>query len=297
MKILCYHGVSKIKKSGIINFNKKHILVNDFENQIRLIKRKYIPITIDHIYFNLKNKIPFNKKMVCITFDDGFENNFTTAAKILLKYQVPAMFYICPGTIEKKEMFWVDKIEAAICFTKKKNVRLNLKKNIQFDLSTDKKKIRVIEKIKQYCKSVSDKKKDIVIKNLIEITGVIPSNKMNKNYKVASWDQIKKTLKNKLFSLGGHSFEHSILTKLTNKQVDKDIKKTISLILKRTGVLIRHFSYPEGKKNKKVINIMKKNKILSCPLAFGTKNTHNVNPFLLERIMVGFKDTKFPLKK
>ena len=120
MIIICYHGVSNEKKHPIINFNGKHINLKIFNKQIKYISTKCNPISMKQVYFNLKKKIPFKKKSVCVTFDDGFKNNFKFAAKILKKYNVPAIFYLCPGLIGKSEMFWVDKIEAAIAFSKKK---------------------------------------------------------------------------------------------------------------------------------------------------------------------------------
>jgi peptidoglycan/xylan/chitin deacetylase (PgdA/CDA1 family) len=48
-----------------------------------------------------------------LTFDDGFENNYTIAAPILLRLNVPAIFYITTDYIEKNMMSWIDLIEYA----------------------------------------------------------------------------------------------------------------------------------------------------------------------------------------
>lgn len=45
---------------------------------------------------NIKGK---NKKSVCFTFDDGFENNYTNAVPILKKYNVPAVFFVVTNHI------------------------------------------------------------------------------------------------------------------------------------------------------------------------------------------------------
>ena len=195
-------------------------------------------------------------------------------------------------------MFWVDKIEACIVFSKKKKFLLNInKKKKKFDIKNNKKKIKTINEIKKICKKTNDLKKDQIINDLIINTAVKPSIKLNENYKVATWSQINKIIKNKLFTIGGHSLTHSIFTKLTLEKLERDINNTIKLIKKRTGYTVKHFSYPEGKYNNTVIKILKKNKILSSPIASGFNNTFLQDPFKLKRIMVGFEEIKFPFKK
>ena len=88
--------------------------------------------------------------------------------------------------------------------------------------------------------------------------------------------------------------KHSIFTNMNAKEIDQDIKKTKKIIFKNTSIRIKHFSYPEGKSNKSVENLMKKNGILTCPIASGKANNHFQNPYNLKRIMVGFDSIKFP---
>tara|TARA_A100001015_G_scaffold258860_1_gene302395 strand:+ start:5439 stop:6329 length:891 start_codon:yes stop_codon:yes gene_type:complete len=294
MIIICYHGVSDEKKHSIINFNGKHINFKIFSKQIRYIGTKCKPISMKQVNFNLKNKIPFEKKSVCVTFDDGFKNNFKFAIKILKKYNVPAIFYLCPDLIDKKEMFWVDKIEASIAFSKEKKIEFFFRKNYSFNISNIKKKKAAIKKFKTICKKLPDKDKDVFIKKIIYSTKVKPSQNLHNDYKILSWKEVRKITKDPLFDIGGHSKKHSIFTNMSVQEVDQDIKKTKKIIFKNTSVRVKHFSYPEGKSNQSVANLMKKNGILTCPIASGKINNHLQNPYNLKRVMVGFNNTKFP---
>ena len=91
MKILCYHGVSKYKNFGLVNFSKKHISKNEFYQQIKYAKKNCNILSIKQVYLHLKKKIPFKKNSVCISFDDGFKNNFDVAVPILRKFKVIRM--------------------------------------------------------------------------------------------------------------------------------------------------------------------------------------------------------------
>jgi peptidoglycan/xylan/chitin deacetylase (PgdA/CDA1 family) len=300
LTILCYHGVTKFKSYGIENSSGKHIDIKKFKQQANFLKNNCHVLSINEVNFHLENKIPFKNKSVMITFDDGFANNFTVAAPILKKNNLPAIFYICPKNIEDNELFWVDKIECCINHTKFNEISIKYKNKLNyFNLSNAKNKKLALKKIKQYCKSCSDKIKNDVILQLINASGINPDIKYSKNYEIAKWSQINKVIKSKLFSIGGHSFNHSIMTKISKKQLSLDISKTISLIKKRLNIRICHYSYPEGQKdhfNKKIIFELKKNMIKTCPTAINGSNNPNTDPFLLKRSMVGFNKIKFPIK-
>jgi peptidoglycan/xylan/chitin deacetylase (PgdA/CDA1 family) len=114
LTILLYHGVTNSLSDGIENFSHKHLSIKDFENHIRFIKKNCNILSMDDVV-NIKNEGGhWPQNAVAVTFDDGFKNNFTTAAPILEKYGCPATFYICAGMINANLMFWVDKIEDCI---------------------------------------------------------------------------------------------------------------------------------------------------------------------------------------
>ena len=93
--ILCYHGViDDKKKNGIENYSGKHILKKEFTKQLKFLKKKNCKfLSLDKVVENIKKKIPFEKNSFCVTFDDGFENNFTIAAPILKRLNIPAIFF------------------------------------------------------------------------------------------------------------------------------------------------------------------------------------------------------------
>lgn len=60
------------------------------------------------------------KKYICVTLDDGYRNNFTTALPIFVKYNVPFCVFACPGFImgdynpgidDEKEMLSVRELQ------------------------------------------------------------------------------------------------------------------------------------------------------------------------------------------
>ena len=121
LTILCYHGVTKEKKSKCIeNFSGKHMPLKTFKTQMDTLKKKCKIFSLREVYNKIRFKTPFPKNSVCVTFDDGFRNNFNVAAPILKKKEYLLSFLYVLKNIENQELFWVDKIEACVNKTKKK---------------------------------------------------------------------------------------------------------------------------------------------------------------------------------
>ena len=63
MIFLCYHGVTSTKSVNVENYSK-NILIKKIYKTNEIFKRNYKMISIEDIYYHIKNKIPFSKKML-----------------------------------------------------------------------------------------------------------------------------------------------------------------------------------------------------------------------------------------
>lgn len=299
IKILLYHGVRKIKNTGIQNYSNKHLYITDFINQIKFIKKNFNIISMSEVEYLIKKKI--EKPYIAVTFDDGFKNNHDIAAEVLDFYKVPTTFYISTAYIGKKKMFWVDILEDI--FNKKVNDKIEIKldKNYIFDTSTKLKKIKTLNYVKSYCKNTIFKEKERVLNYLIKKFNFKNNISINNsyNYQSMNWKDILKIENNKNFIIGGHSHHHEILSKLPKHLMKLEVKTCIDLLSRKLKKKINHFSYPEGLSNhfnENVIKFLKKNGITICPTAIKGVNLENQDLFRLKRIMVGMNKIDFPFK-
>ena len=112
-----------------------------------------------------------------------------------------------------------------------------------------------------------------------------------------NWDQVKKLASNNLFKVGGHSFNHDILTRLPILKMKRDIKQSITLLEKKLNQKIKHYSYPEGQSTDYNYNIKKYLRSLGikiCPTAINGIAKLDDDNFEIKRIMVGINGKKFP---
>ena len=293
--ILLYHGVTSHKNKGICNRQGKHIPSEEFRRQMEFIKNNCYPLSIDE-WIEIRESSSIPKNPVVISFDDGFENNYTTALPILEALQIPAIFYISSGMIGTKKMFWVDTLEDLINRTKQEQITMKLDKEIQFSLKTEDEKFLALLNIKAFCKKESNKTKNRVIDELIEQTKIEPSCN-NPNYPSMNWNQLIELDKKNLFTVGGHSLNHSILSALSDDELNEEISKSLEILENKLNHQIEHYSYPEGQEihyNQNVIDILKMKGILCSPSAINGINNYQDDLFHLKRIMVGFDGIKFP---
>jgi peptidoglycan/xylan/chitin deacetylase (PgdA/CDA1 family) len=91
-RVLMYHSISEhIKKE---KHNKWRVKPKDFEKQMNwFYKNNWKSFTISELV--KLDEIP--EKSFVITFDDGYEDNFTNAFSVLQKYNFKATIYLVPN--------------------------------------------------------------------------------------------------------------------------------------------------------------------------------------------------------
>jgi peptidoglycan/xylan/chitin deacetylase (PgdA/CDA1 family) len=74
-----------------------------FEAQLRyLVGAGYQPITLRDLIYHLALGVSLPEKPVILTFDDGYEDNYTNAYPLLKKYGFVGTFFIVTEPVDKK---------------------------------------------------------------------------------------------------------------------------------------------------------------------------------------------------
>jgi peptidoglycan/xylan/chitin deacetylase (PgdA/CDA1 family) len=287
--IFLFHGVIEKNLFEVRNYNKKHILKKEFLKILKLLKRKGNVLSLDEILYHIKNHINLPKNTYAITFDDGFENNYSLAAPILDELNLPSTFYFSTDFIENNTMSWIDKIEYCVELKKKGEVYIPwFRRKIQFNSKQS--KISLLENIRYFVKNNLGFNINNFVNHFFNQCNIKIINHSNINIdKKINWKQTNVLKNNKLFKVGGHSHEHLSLGLLSSKQSTLQIRKSFRLFKKRINLNLDHYSYPEGRKidyNKSIITTLKSSGIKLCPTAIEGKNNLNTSLFDLKRILI-----------
>ena len=287
--VFLFHGVLEKKTNGILNYNKKHLGADYFYGVLKdLIGSGGSPVSMDEILWAAENNERLPEKAFAITFDDGFLNNKSVAAKILADLSIPATFYVTTEFIEKNNMSWIDQIEFAVEFSECSEIYVEALG--KFLIDNPKSKIEFLEHVRWKVKN----NKNIDPCHLAEEvqTTLIQSIKKQSDtelYQKMSWSDIIDLNHNDLFSVGGHTHTHQILTHLNKQELEFEISHCLKLLFEKANLETHHFSYPEGQANcfdKKVVSQLLKCGIKICPSAIHGVNNKNADLFALKRINV-----------
>jgi len=97
-RVLMYHMVSEHLPKNESKFNRLRVKPKEFEKQLIWLKNNnFVSYTLSEL--SALKVIP--EKSVVITFDDGYEDNFSNAFVLLKKYNFKATIYIVLNRYEK----------------------------------------------------------------------------------------------------------------------------------------------------------------------------------------------------
>ncbi len=95
--ILCYHSINNIP-----NQECDPLSVQLFEKHLLHLKSEYDVISVDDLVAGIYGGGFLPKRPVAITFDDGYVDNYMYAFPLLVKYGLPATFFLATDFISGK---------------------------------------------------------------------------------------------------------------------------------------------------------------------------------------------------
>jgi peptidoglycan/xylan/chitin deacetylase (PgdA/CDA1 family) len=87
-----------------------------FEQHLELLLRKFKVLSLTE-FINQLNSNFISPGTVCLTFDDGYLDNYLIAKPLLEKYDCPATFFIASSFVQKQQPFWWDELQQLILET------------------------------------------------------------------------------------------------------------------------------------------------------------------------------------
>ncbi len=107
--ILMYHQVSEKKADPW----QLAVTPENFQMQLDILAAHFNVLPLHQLVDDVRRG-KLQKNSVAITFDDGFEDNYTSAAPILDWFKLPATFYITSSAIRTQRLFWWDELQTLI---------------------------------------------------------------------------------------------------------------------------------------------------------------------------------------
>lgn len=220
--VLCYHGVVSEDHQEDEYRYRNTVSVREFKRQLETIARTFTPVSGWEIIDWIEGKRNLPSYPIFITFDDGFRNNLTLGAPILLQMGIPAMVSVTTEYIGKTNILWPQEINERVLNWPEKVIPL------PGDLSPiempqeQESRILIADKIRKLCKGLPISEREKYLK-LIRIQERHFSNKADRElYEFLSWNEIRE-LHHKGINIGSHTVNHPILSQLPKEALQQEL--------------------------------------------------------------------------
>ena len=236
--IIVYHRVGE--KEGFPFLSP--IPLREFEKQIEYLSKTFMVMPLDILVEHVLEKKTLPKRVVAITFDDGYRDNYRHAYPILKRYGLSATFFLATDYINKGVLFWWDQAGYVLQQTRLRNLEMHGVGT--YSLRTDAERRRATLRIIETLKGLPDGRKDLLLEDLARVASVQVPSDLGKEF-ILSWDEIRRMSSNGM-DFGAHSHTHPILTRIPLLAAREEIIRSKHHIEEQIGRRITSFAYPNG---------------------------------------------------
>jgi len=203
-------------------------------------------VSLDEIQRQVKRWKYKRRKFVCFTLDDGYADNYEQAYPVFQKYHCPFAVYITTDYPDKKALFWWYQLEEVLL----KNERLTVN-GVEYDCSDLEKKNKAFWKIREKIFYSGAEM------TLTALEKIFKENNCAVNVLALSWEQIAELAADPLCTIGAHTVSHASLPVLSDDEIRKELSEGKKKIEDRIKKPVKHFSYPYGRWNSRVADLVK----------------------------------------
>jgi peptidoglycan/xylan/chitin deacetylase (PgdA/CDA1 family) len=187
-----------------------------------------------------EGKLP--DRAVCISFDDGYADNYSIAFPILKKWNLPATFFIATGFLNGGRM-WNDSVIEAIRIISATKLDLEDQGLGQYNIGTQEQKYQAAMSLLKRLKHLSFEQRNMHVDEIINrVGGELPVNLMMNDKDVVE-------MLDAGMEIGAHTVSHPILTRISEQDALIEMRDSKHYLENLTGKRIRYFAYPNGRPN------------------------------------------------
>ncbi|HDN74422.1 MAG TPA: polysaccharide deacetylase family protein, partial [Archaeoglobus sp.] len=214
--------------------------------------RNFKILSLNELVQYIRQGKPLPKRVVIITFDDGYRDIYLHAYPILRKYHIPATIFLTTGLIGTGNLFWWDKVAYVIQHTIA--TQLSLDELGSYSLHSKSARFHASLAITEGLRKLPNERRVSLVEKLLSTTGVDIPEDLGKKL-ILSWDEVKE-MSNGGIEFGAHSVTHPVLTNMPLEEAKWEIVQSKKDIERKIGKEVTAFSYPNGNFSPKIIEIV-----------------------------------------
>lgn len=237
LQILVYHRVLP----GNDPFAMSAVSCEAFARQMALLRSRFHPIPLSEAADRLEAG-DLRPGSVCVTFDDGYADNCRHAWPILREYGIPATIYLATGLIGTGTVSWYDGVLALMRAPRAERLDYEPAGLRGVPIAQAGLRAAAAFKLLEWLKRFPPAERDAHIAALERVLGRADAEKA-----MLDWDQVR-SMHAAGIAFGAHTVTHPILSLIGAREAEAEIAASRAAIEERLQAPVRHFAYPNGKR-------------------------------------------------
>jgi peptidoglycan/xylan/chitin deacetylase (PgdA/CDA1 family) len=211
-----------------------------FDAQMRHLAARADVIPLEHVPAVLETG---RGRKVVLTFDDGYRDNHEHALPVLLRYGLPATFFLATGFLDQPSLSWWD--EAAWLLRQSTVSTLPGVPGVlpETPLDDDAARERAISAVVETYKRLPAARAELLLSRVRDAALAPP---YDGPALWMTWDMAR-DLRDAGMGVGGHTVDHPVLANVDDDRLVRELDGCASRLLDELGVQMTTFAYPVGR--------------------------------------------------
>ena len=242
-RVIFWHGVELVDENPSL-----HISPEMFEEELHFLNRHYEIIPIEEYEARFRSH-KFTGREVVLTFDDGYKNNLTIAAPILITLNLPFTVFISTAHMDSQHFFPTAIVRMIVLDSSLTELHLD---SIGLEVA-----LRDAKQRRQICDSIifTIKHSSVTLVNRIcrELAGSVTAEEfgrlsvLHQADRPMTWDEVKQLHTDYACTVGSHCVDHFICNSWQSEQeVERQLVESKQLIEEKLHVPCDYLAYPNG---------------------------------------------------
>ncbi len=184
------------------------------------------------------------RPFVCLTFDDGYRDNYELVYPVCQELEVPITIYITTDMVEERLLLWAYGLSAVVEQADMVSCPINGVLR-SFPAASDRQKLVAYNYLNAKVRAANAAERSRMVNYLEKEYGVDFAS-LSKD-QAMTWRMVEELGQSDLVEIGAHTVSHRALSTLATNRARKEMEMSRSILEARLTQPIKHFAYPFGK--------------------------------------------------
>jgi len=273
--VLMFHRVTP-NRSLFLENSAYEVTPEFFEKTLLSYRDKHYDfISVDEMYDILSGKKEQKRKFACVTFDDGYKDNYEVAYPILKRYVIPFTIFVATDYVNRKALLNGYLLEYII----RNNNQLMLPDGKMVRCDTLEAKKQTMASLCGYVSTMTKSEIQVYFSSYVDDCYSMT------DFLMMDVSTLKQISADSLCTIGSHTMSHNSLLRESPSIQDKEFALSQKILEEVVGYPVVHFAPPYGE-YKRVALLLAKHYYKTLFLGFGGSVRKGDGCYQIKRVFV-----------